>query len=508
MSDVYYMEKTVQPSGLAQFYFNDFKVLIKKNNQARYDKYNTTPKQKKVLTLSTWQELTDPSDSINQFDDDDNDEDFEDLLNTSILKSTAPPQDNEMDDNDDDDEGELISVNVFISPTSIRIDNRESILFHTTVLGACVLPGNEQSKYEDSLLVGLKSGLVLLMRIALIDGFVQPIILQKLKLENNFNSDNLLQLGYNVAAFRLGNVVSISAFSRITRLYMVQYNKHGIPCILNPVNLVAGGAIVRSCFFEPVSSNHIALLTLVSTRFNVLQFEYNDFYLEPDFKASHKKVTTLLNNDMDLPYFMISLRNTSCVLLLQEKKCVIMGINRLFSNEGPDYSTCDFLPDKPCSYYIPKQKISCFHSPEYEDPDIRVDQVLISNSSQCMMLLEVFMNTKKPMLSMKLHKLFNQPTLFSKFSMEPIGASEVDYEITYMNEYGIIDSKLATLVPKSNENSGFSMKITEDNGSLVNSFPMFDFKIVQSSKPRVFWIHVRYARAYGRLQACFRDFWG
>ncbi|GME89139.1 unnamed protein product [Ambrosiozyma monospora] len=161
-----------------------------------------------------------------------------------------------------------------------------------------------------------------------------------------------------------------------------------------------------------------------------------------------------------------------------------MGINRLFSNEGPDYSTCDFLPDKPCSYYIPKQKISCFHSPEYEDPDIRVDQVLISNSSQCMMLLEVFMNTKKPMLSMKLHKLFNQPTLFSKFSMEPIGASEVDYEITYMNEYGIIDSKLATLVPKSNENSGFSMKITEDNGSLVNSFPMFDFKIVQSSKPR------------------------
>ncbi|GMG21987.1 unnamed protein product [Ambrosiozyma monospora] len=468
MSDVYYMEKTVQPSGLTQFYFNDFKVLIKKNNnQARYDKYNTIPKQKKVLTLSTWQELTDPSDSINQFDDDDNDEDFEDLLNTSILRSTAPPQnDVGMDDKDDDDEGELISVNVFIGSTSIRIDNRESILFHTTVLSACVLPGNEQSKYEDSLLVGLRSGLVLLMRIALIDGLVQPIILQKLKLENNFNTNNLLQLGYKVAAFRLGNVVSISAFSRIIRLYMVQYDKHGIPCILNPVNLVTGGSIVNSCFFEPVSSNHVALLNLVSTRSNVLQFEYNDFYLEPDFKASHEKVTTLLNNDMELPYFMISLRNTSCVLLLQEKKCVIMGINRLLSNEGLDYTTCDFLPDKPCSYYIPKQKISCFQSPEYEDPDSRVDQVLISNSSPCMMLLEVFMSTKKPMLSMKLHKLFNQPTLFRQFSMEPIGTSEVDYEITYMNEYGIMDSKLATLVPKSKENSGFSMKITEDNGSL------------------------------------------
>ncbi|ODV87338.1 hypothetical protein CANARDRAFT_26744 [[Candida] arabinofermentans NRRL YB-2248] len=488
--NTHYIEQTVFASNMVRFYFNNFKVRVHhKDNFLAYAERQQVPyRYKRLLTTSTWQELTEPTDSMDPFSGDE--EEFNEILQRSTTKKDTDVEMRDLNEEDDDlSDSQLVPVNIFIKCTSMSINDKSCHSFLSPVMSAAVLEGNNQSKHEDSLLVTLSCGDLLLIRIVLINNCFEPVVLQRINLHRDQNKSKLIQLGRSISTFKLGHLIAIAAYSKVIRLSKVTYCKDGIPAIGESLNLITGGVIVQSCFLEPVDQNHIMFLNLVSTESSILQLECSEFYLNKEMENDIHRSVLMLPNTFEIPYFMIPLRETQCVLFVQESKCIINGMNYLISHDGVDYAELPLTvglaqdPIQVNAYYMPSTMISCYPCEEYDDPNIRFDQILLSSTSPpTLWLLEVFYDTKKPEWYMRIGKLFTQPTIFSQFSMEETGF--LTYDLAYMNEKGSTDFKTISLVARGGDRKYFSMRIIEDRGSTINWFPTFDFAIVNSAKPK------------------------
>lgn len=476
-SEVYYLKQTVFPSRMINHYFHDFTVRLTKDGLQRYSEDQKQPVglRRRMLSSAMWQELTEPSESMQQFLEGSDD----DLI--GLDSSQGQESSKQLESSEDDD---FAYVDIYIGTTAMSVNLKEPIKFYSSVLSAAVLPGNDKSGREDTLIVTLESGLLLLIRLVITDGGeFEPIIVQRLNLYKDENYDHLLRLGYKVSCFQTGMMISVAAFANVIRLFKVCYDSVGTPYLTDSINLLTGGALLKSCFLEPVSPEHVMVLNLIVTDDSLLQIEFNEFFMSQDpgqLESSIKKsVFSMLSVKFELPYFSIPLKQCKGVLLVQETQCCIRGLNYFISRDEEDRASVDFpfTDFRPNAYYVPKTRITCLPCEEYDDPDLQIDQVLLSEAHPAMWLLETFHNLKKNKWHMKLRRLFSQPFLFSHFSMEE--DNQNCYELTYANERGITESRHIQIVSK---NGKFGYRVLENRGYETNWFPLYDYAVTPTQE--------------------------
>ncbi|VEU21961.1 DEKNAAC102989 [Brettanomyces naardenensis] len=512
MDSLYYLKQTVFPSFLVAFQFHDFSVRSVRGRPD--DRYRNDPSagkpsssvpQRRLLTPFAWQELTEPTESMDMFlqEDDEDDEILRELSPTheehtpmaieDKADKAADDDDNSMEYIDDADNDDFYFIDVFIGSTSLSIgggQERHQFQFHSTVLSASVLPGNLQSRYEDTLIVSLESGMLLMIRFQLTsNGVVEPIITQRINLHNDGNENKILKLGYHVSCFRLGTLVAVSAFSKVIKLFKVEYDRIGIPSLTDSVNLLTGGVILKTCFFEPLGNDHVMMLNLVSTDDMLLHMEVNEFYMNNDLGSSvRKSAFSILSIKFEIPYFVIPLKVTKGILFVQETQCSVRGFSYFLSRDESDNLRIEY-PGKqqtgfrPNSYYVPKSSITCLPCDEYNDPDIIMDQVVLSTCRPGLWLLDVFYNGKKSEWSMKIRKLSTQPVEFNHFSIEE--TADFEYELTYNNDKGVMDTKAIQLVPRRSGKEGYAMKVLNDDSRETNWYPVYDYMVVNSLESKL-----------------------
>ncbi|QPG73236.1 hypothetical protein FOA43_000543 [Brettanomyces nanus] len=492
---LYYLKQTVFASRLVDFHFHDFNIRCKRNhNEERYQdssKYPPGNLQRRLLTPFAWQELTEPTESMDIFLQEDDDEDSE------ILRELSNDEKNEGDDQDkmdvqeddaenNDEQDEYIYEDIYISSTTICIGGKRRFQFHGSVLSACVLPGNNESKGEDSLIITLESGFLLILRVQLMsDGCLEPIIVQRFGLSNGSNESKLVKLGYHVTCFRPGNLVAVSAFSNVIRLFKVEYNKFGIPALTSSTNLLTAGIILKTCFLEPARDDHVMILNLVSTDNMMLHLEFNEFYVSKELASSVKKsVFSMLSVKFEIPYFIVPLEDTKGVLFIQETQCSVRGSSYFLSRDESDMFSLNYPLTstgkvfKPTAYYIPKSEVTCLPCEEYDDPELCKQQVLVSSAPHALYLLDIFYHIKKSEWRMQLRKLFTQPAAFTHFAMEEV--APLRYDLTYTNDKGNCETKDIQLVPRRSGKEGYAMKVVGKESTETCWFPLYDFAVVDS----------------------------
>ncbi|KAH3668926.1 hypothetical protein OGAPHI_002681 [Ogataea philodendri] len=473
----FYVERTIAPSEMVRWYFPEFRVCLMSCDR-RYESLKAANvRSKRVLTSATWQELLEPSDSMDMFSSELDDMD-------DVWKPKKPRI---MDSaNESAGTSRTLYVNIAVRNTSICVNNKDKMMFGDAVWSCAMVPGCEESKYEDSLVVGLESGVILIVRIRVVDGHFEPVIVQKLHTFQYSGEERVHMLGYRLNVFRTGKMVAVGAFSKVIRLIRLEYDNLGVPSFGLSQNLVVKGTIINSVFLEPLDSaekNYMVLVNLVSTTHNILEMEYNEIYDHEQSLTDIKTHTIMMRNTEEIPLFMIPAKNTQCLVLLQETTCTVHGVHYMISRDESDTSRnpMPMVSGKyiqPVSFYVPQYPITCYEDDEYEDGTR--DQILLA-TDESLWLLEVHKAAKRSEWKIRFRELFVLPTVFTQFCMEEI--AERQYSLTYFSERGASEYRIIRLVPKSNGRC-FKLKVLEDKGSIINWYPTFDYAIVPSQRSK------------------------
>ncbi|KAG7885022.1 hypothetical protein KL938_001279 [Ogataea parapolymorpha] len=474
----FFLERTIAGSEAVKAYFADFRVRVIAHDSRYKDLNPLNSRSKRILTSATWQDLLEPSDSMDMFSSE------PDYINEVWKSKTKAPEASSLAD---PGEESTMYVNIAIRNTSVSINNKDKAFFESTVWSCAVIPGCQESELEDSLLVCLENGTVLLLRVFVSGGHFEPIVIQKLRTSSLGPCEKTSMIGYKVTVYKTGKMVAIAAFSKVIRIMRIEYDSHGIPSFGASQNMIIGGALVDTVFMEPlepVDKEYTILVNLITTDENIMKLEYNEFYQYDNPLNSIKTHPILLWNLEEVPYFLIPTTKTQCLLQVQETKCVVHGIHYMLSRDEADVTeqALPMIGGKyiiPNSYYIPQYPITCFPCEDYEEE--LYDQILLSTDVS-LWLLEIFGSSRRRDRRIRFSEMFVQPSVFSHFSLEEI--AERQYSLTYFNERGSAEYKIINLVPRSN-GPAFKMKVIEDKGSLLNWFPTFDYKVIPAQRSKL-----------------------
>ncbi|KAG7707940.1 hypothetical protein KL949_002342 [Ogataea haglerorum] len=474
----FFLERTIAGSEAVIAYFSDFRVRVMAYDSRYKDLNPLNTRSKRILTSATWQDLLEPSDSMDMFSSE------PDYINEVWQSKAKAPEASSLAG---PGEERTMYVNIAIRNTSFSINNKNKVFFESSVWSCAVVPGCRESWFEDSLLVCLENGTILLLRVIVSEGHFEPIVIQRLRTSSLGSCDKTGMIGYKVTVYKTGKVVAIAAFSKVIRIMRIEYDSRGVPSFGSSQNMIIGGALVETLFMEPlepVDKEYMILVNLISTDENIMRLEYNEFYQYDNPLNSIKTHPMLLWNLEEVPYFLISTKNTQCLLQVQETKCIVHGVHYMLSRDEADV-TEQALPMiggkyiKPNSYYIPQYPITCFPCDDYEEEIY--DQILLSTDVS-LWLVEIFGSSRRRERRIRFSEMFVQPSVFSHFALEEV--AEKKYSLTYFNERGSAEYKIISLVPRSN-GSAFKMKVIEDRGSLMNWFPTFDFKVVPAQRSKL-----------------------
>ncbi|KAG7840938.1 hypothetical protein KL942_001926 [Ogataea angusta] len=474
----FFLERTVAGSEAIKAYFSDFRVRVIAQDSRYKDLNPLNTRSKRILTSATWQDLLEPSDSMDMFSSE------PDYINEVWQNNPKAPEASRLAEPEQE---RTMYVNIAIRNTSVSINNKDKAFFESSVLSCALIPGCLESQLEDSLLVCLENGTMLLLRVFVSGGHFEPIVVQKLRTSSLGPYEKTSMIGYKVTVHKTGKMVAIAAFSKGIRIMHIEYDSRGVPSFGSSQNMIIGGALVDTVFMEPlepVDKEYMILVNLISTDENIMRLEYNEFYQYDNPLNSIKTHPILLWNLEEVPYFLIPTRKTQCLLQVQETKCVVHGIHYMLSRDEADV-TEQALPMvggkyiKPNSYYIPQYPITCFPCEDYEEE--LYDQILLSTDVS-LWLLEIFGSSRRRDRRIRFSEMFVQPSVFSHFCLEEIAAKQ--YSLTYFNERGSAEYKIIDLVPRSN-GAAFKMKVIEDKGSLMNWFPTFDYKVIPAQRSKL-----------------------
>ena len=494
---IYYLRQTLFSSPLVSQFFHNFNVRIPPCDDMRYQNTPTDVSkwivEKRLMTPFLWQELTEPTESMDTFMDEGDDEIVEDLASDGkIADETQAP---DITGNHQNKQENLITrdtakedryayVDVEVHPTSIQLNRGKRFNLHCKILSAAILPACLKSKGEDSLILILETQILLIIRMHITNmGDLEPVIVQRLSLARDKNNNKLTQLGFSVTCNNLGTFISVSAFSKVIKLYEVEYDIDGIPKILESMNILIGGMILKHCFLSSTTSTYAAMLCLTLDDSNILHLQLNELGLgNRHGSILIKSYTTALSVKFEMPDFIVPLPRTGGVLFIQRSQLSVKSPNFFFSREDFESQTLQYplnLADTPATcYYIPKSKITCLRSEEYNDDSMIMDQVLISYKSRKMFLLDVFYMKRKCEWKLRFNKLFVQGAVYSFFSLEEI--TKQQYDLTYFNDDGVSVNKLISLVPRKNGKSGFGCSVLNEEKYGTNWHPLYDFTVVPS----------------------------
>lgn len=248
------------------------------------------------------------------------------------------------------------SIKIIVKSKSLLINNIDlsvgaEIRSSTVLKGVATLDSTVE---EDTLLISLKSGFLLLIRIFYVprhfrdsdyhlqseqqvhhegNSIFKPFIMQWWDTSSHLAIPSLESLGHTLHAHSSGLTVVSTSASGMFRLYNTQFTRSGV-LLKKHFNVEVDKLILNSCFAEPArTEHHVMFLTLTFTEFKRLSLSL--FQWSTLEGLGFSKLTLPLDNSFQVPIFIVSLAENALFLFVGPKELVIVTVNNIVS---ADYS--------------------------------------------------------------------------------------------------------------------------------------------------------------------------
>lgn len=311
-----------------------------------------------ILTKKMMRELRQPNpDSF--------DMDIDDDLESEMLRYTTTDRNVQGAENIEVDlteeyKPELQEIIVAIRHTSILIDNEYEVKLPSTVRSCDVLRGSQLEDNvwdEDSLLITLASGYLLLIRFFHVDNTAKPYVVQWWKTSSFVKHlPTLSDVGRETLAHSSGNLIALTSAQGCIRLHHCTQTPHGVILDLHQ-NINFDGTILHTCFLEPLKDvsekDHALIFSLMVTSHRRYMIRLFEFWLEEKHIMEHSPF--LLTNEFDVPVFVFPFQQSA--FLMMENKIVVISVNQILSVDY-NFLTADFDGAFPTGYYKPVTPIT------------------------------------------------------------------------------------------------------------------------------------------------------
>lgn len=373
---------------------------------------------------------------------------------------------NELEDNEDI---EVKHIEIIVKQTSLLIEGIEFFL-SCDVRDSVVINGQKE---EDVLILSLKTGFLLLIKIYFVPRFYKDTDYffqnkEKIPVNSSFIfkpfivqwwDASLSLASFSTSGFYLrtdhtGLCVVSSSLYNVFRIYEVDHTVNGI-ILKKHHNVEVDGIILHCMFISSIDKmklkNKFTFLTLILTEqknFVIILFSW--FSLE-EITHDFLKKKVSLKNDFDLPIFLIYLRKNDYLLFIYEDFLIYVSVEDLDAYEkklkkiDSPWHSISF----PTNYYFPRSNITSLNT-------INFDQVVISTNDGIIYL--VTMIDKE----LKIKPILRINDSISVFSLEKI---ENNFCLIYGSSFG--DNRKLLIDKIYDYNSIF---VSKNNDLFYNSF--------------------------------------
>ncbi|KAK6203243.1 mono-functional DNA-alkylating methyl methanesulfonate N-term-domain-containing protein [Scheffersomyces amazonensis] len=419
------------------------------------------------------------------------------------------------------------SVQILVKLRSLLINGIE-FTTKSEIRSSCVIPGIQTHGGEDSLLISLKSGFILLIRLYYIprqymdsdyihqtnspvihtgNSIFKPFVVQWWNMNMSIN-DYLLPSGCTLHSDKSGlSVVSTSA-SRAFRIYNVQVGNSGI-ILKKHFNVKINGIILHSCFANPFTNSnsnsitnsnntntnntntntntnttntqdidHVTFLSLVFTDFRRLVIELCSWSTVEAITQSFKKTSLPLPNNFEIPILVISLGNNNSFLFINQSNLIIVSIQNILSADY-SFATCE-SPWSPSEFPTNYYKSASISETESETvSDSKSDQVYISTDAG--IVYKIMISNNRIISSSAIIRVADPISIFS-LELCPKG-----FNFIYGSDSGGNKSLLIKHLSSLSTSDG-TIKFSEPRliKDYKNWSPLLDIEILNSFRPTKF----------------------
>ena len=458
--------------GLSSVLFNDeeFQTLIPKEDDSQLDAFDDIDDEEDdllFLGVSTNQSETTQEDK-----------------NTNV---TLPSQ--------------IEDITVLVKYLSIVVDGIE-FSTKSPIRSSCVIKSTAPDQ-EDHLLIALKSGYLLLIRIYYVpryyrdndylyqtqksvpqdegNSIFKPFIIQWWDTGSNNASPNLDSCGYLLRSSPSGFSTVACASSGIFRLYMTQQipNTNGT-VLRNHINIPIDGFIIDACFINPSSTSiptdvFFTLLFTENRRLSINLFSWSSS--EGVWQGYNKDVLPL-DNTFEIPVFVVPLKKNGSFLFVSPNKLTIITMHNIISAhydfqviESP-WKSSSF----PTSYHLPSTSIS---SLEID----KMDEVLVATDNGVIYLITVIENN----FGSSICPVVRVAESISQFSMEKEKETE-KVRLIYTSDSGSSSKDILIDEIYSKEylsDISHASKLAYSEAKLIEDFkswaPLIDISVIDST---------------------------
>lgn len=340
---------------------------------------------------------------------------------------------------------------------------------------------------EDSLLISLKSGFLLLVRIYRVprnekifkesttSHVFRPYCVQWWDFSDSLN---LEVSGKELHSHSSGLAVVSTSASSVFKIHMCQPTETGIQ--LSPhFNVPVDGVILHSCFSRPldksVGDNHYMFLTLTMSDQRRLELSLYNWYAAENLGNNLAKCILPLNNAFPLPVKIVPLAKNNSFLFIGVDQFTIVSVHCITS---ADYSFSKFAYDGsfPTAFFIPEEPILSFE-------DVSTDEILLASDTGVIYSIIVENNTSltiQPIIRVadpiSVFTLLRVPSkgFLLHFASDTAGAKELLVSSLFSKDY------LSSVV--SGQKLGYSGAILKQD--YRNWAPILDVQVIESYKAR------------------------
>lgn len=367
-------KQTLANSPTILYIYRDFKVRTNKPFKGL---------SSKLINDAEYQYLTPPEED-SQMDVFDEDDEILDELDTTTYNSTTS-----LEQLQKEEAPKFELVQLFVKYQSVLVNGVDYKL-KSHVRSSCLIRAS-LAQEEDHILLSLKSGFLILLRVFLVPKQIgdvdfdyqpslkdknflfKPFIVQWWSLQQPHNYPELSTSGYILKSSPSGlSTVSCSA-SQSFRIYKTLEQSNAGTVLQNHLNIPLNGFLVDCCFIESRSALQsdifLSLFFTEDRRLYINLFCWFNFYAGD---SGISKSTLPLENTFDIPIFIAPLQRNSAYLFVTPKKLTVISVHDIMSGHH-EFKSVDFRAGSfPSNYYIPKSQIRSMDHHE-------VDEVILSS---------------------------------------------------------------------------------------------------------------------------------
>lgn len=386
-------------------------------------------------------------------------------------------------------EDEITTVKVLVKTTSIMIEGVEFGL-NSGVRSSIIIPGTSGS--EDSLLLSIQSGFLLLIRIWRVPRtfgdasfvrtthygpptttthFYKPFVVQWWKTL----AENLAEMsGSQLSAHASGMAVVSASPSSVFRIHMCQNTDSGVQ-LLPHFNVPVNGIILHSCFSQPlkgVGDDHLMFLVLTFTNVRRLDLLLYSWYVSDALSDDLTRSILPLNNSFPFPVMIVPLATNHSFLFICADMFIVVTVHNITS---ADYSFSRFAYDGafPTSFYLPESPFLALDSE-------KTDEVLLASESG--VIYSIVITDNKSLTYDAIAQVADPVSVFT------FQKYETGYRLNYASDTGgskeLQIAKLFTkdLIPNSDKKLPYSEAILIQD--FKNWGPVIDVLVIESYQMR------------------------